>query len=480
MATNMQIHQGTYWTCRLRNICLLAAVVLGSCGGGEELGGIQGSGRSSPAAVVGPITTFGSIFVNGVEYATSAAQIRVDGQPSAEAQLRVGQIVTLKGTVNDDGRTGTANEVSFVGDAQGPISDLDVGGSTFVVLGQTVRVTNETRFDDAIEPANIEGLQNGAVVEVSGFANAAGDVFASRIDVKSAAAPLQATGTVQALDTVGRTFRINALAVDYSAVTPVGTLANGITANVRGTSGLAGGPLVATSVEVASSAGAANDVGEVEGFITSFSSNTDFVVRNQRVTTNAGTQRVPAGLVLGLNVAVKVKGTFDNSNVLVADRIEEKREAVAMVAGVVDSVSSANNSLTVLGITVTTSVGTSFEDKSDQKLRPFRLSDVRAGDYVTVRGSQNAGAGPLVATALERERPANTSWLQGVALNVAAPNLTVLGVSAMTNAQTQFVGQGSPQEAEASFFIEAPDHVVKLRGALSGSVFVVDRAQLLQ
>jgi hypothetical protein len=50
----------------------------------------------------------------------------------------------------------------------------------------------------------------------------------------------------------------------------------------------------------------------------------------------------------------------------------------------------------------------------------------------------------------------------------------------MTNAQTQFVGQGSPQEAEASFFIEAPDHVVKLRGALSGSVFVVDRAQLLQ
>jgi hypothetical protein len=475
----MQTHAAKNRTRRVRNFCLFAAVVLGSCGGGEQLGGIQGSGRASPAVVVGPITGFGSIFVNGVEYATSAAQIRVDGQPGTEAQLRVGQIVTLKGTVNEDGRTGTANEVSFVGDAQGPVSDLDVDGSTFVVVGQTVQITSETRFDDAIQPANIEGLQNGAIVEISGFANANGEIMASRIDVKAAGAPLQATGTLQELDTVARTFRINTLTVDYSAVTPVGTLVNGANASVRGTIGVAGTPLQATSVEVASNAGAATDVGEVEGFITTFSSDTDFVVKNQRITTNAGTLRVPGGLVLALNVAVKVRGTFNNAGVLVAERIEEKRDAVGLVAGVVDSVSSASNTLTVLGVQVTTSVGTSFEDKSEQKLRPFRLSDVRAGDYVTVRGSQNAGAGPLVATSLERERPASISWLQGVALDVAAPDLTVLGVTATTNAQTQFVGQGNPQDAEARFFIEAPNQVVKLRGALNGSLFVVDQAQIL-
>jgi hypothetical protein len=146
---------------------------------------------------------------------------------------------------------------------------------------------------------------------------------------------------------------------------------------------------------------------------------------------------------------------------------------------VVDSVSSANNTVTVLGVTISTSAETSFDDKSDQKLRPFRLSDLRTGDYVRVRGAQVAGAGPLVATVLERERPSNRSWLQGVALNVAAPNLTVLGVTAMTNAQTQFLGLGGPQQAEGRFFAEAQNQVVKLRGVLSGSVFVIDQAQIL-
>ncbi len=474
----MQTHQPNNWIRCARQFCLLAAVALVSCGGGEQVGGIQGSGRTSPALVVGPITGFGSIFVNGIEYATSAAQIHIDGQQGSEAQLRVGQIVTLRGTLDENGSTGTATEVSFTGDAQGPISDLDVEASTFVVAGQVVRVTSDTRFGDSIQPADASGLQNDAIVVVSGFPNAQGDLVASRVDASAVDSPVQATGPVASLDTVAKTFRINSLVVDYSVATPVVTLANGTKATVRGTIG-AGGVLRATTVEVASAAGAATDIGEVEGFIASFTSDADFVVMNQRVTTNGGTQRVPANLVLGSNLRVKVRGVFNSANVLVAERIEEKRAAAAVVAGVVDSVSSANNTVTVLGVTISTSAETSFDDKSDQKLRPFRLSDLRTGDYVRVRGAQVAGAGPLVATVLERERPSNTSWLQGVALNVAAPNLTVLGVTAMTNAQTQFLGLGGPQQAEGRFFAEASDQVVKLRGVLSGSVFVIDQAQIL-
>ena len=49
-----------------------AALLLAACSGPTQLAGIQGSGA---AVAYGPITGFGSIFVNGVEYATSSAQI---------------------------------------------------------------------------------------------------------------------------------------------------------------------------------------------------------------------------------------------------------------------------------------------------------------------------------------------------------------------------------------------------------------------
>src|SRR5690242_5090924 len=98
-------------TCRV--IGTTAAVVLLSCNSPINMAGIQGSGRA--AAVRGPIAGFGSIFVNGVEYSTSGANVIVDNQPGSEGQLHAGQIVTIKGTVNDDGVTGTAAEVTFDG-----------------------------------------------------------------------------------------------------------------------------------------------------------------------------------------------------------------------------------------------------------------------------------------------------------------------------------------------------------------------------
>jgi hypothetical protein len=45
-----------------------AAVLLPACNGPTDVAGIQGSGSPSPAATtVGPITGFGSIFVDGVD-----------------------------------------------------------------------------------------------------------------------------------------------------------------------------------------------------------------------------------------------------------------------------------------------------------------------------------------------------------------------------------------------------------------------------
>jgi hypothetical protein len=52
-----------------------------------------------------------------------------------------------------------------------------------------------------IQPADLTRLQTGTVVELSGFANAGGEILASRVDIKSAGRNLQIKGVVQALDT---------------------------------------------------------------------------------------------------------------------------------------------------------------------------------------------------------------------------------------------------------------------------------------
>jgi len=144
-------------------------LLLASCGGPTQLGGIQGSGSG---VAYGPITGFGSIFVNGVDDTSRRTHrfASID-QPAPSHSCFVGEVVTVTGSVNSDGKTGTATQVTFSSDVTGPITGIDIAGGTFVVLGQTVHVSGSTLFDGNIQPASITTLQVGNIVEVSGFPN---------------------------------------------------------------------------------------------------------------------------------------------------------------------------------------------------------------------------------------------------------------------------------------------------------------------
>ncbi|MDB6160684.1 MAG: hypothetical protein JWO04_4390 [Gammaproteobacteria bacterium] len=458
-----------------------AAMLLTSCDG-INVAGIQGSGSPTPAAAaaVGPITGFGSVFVNGVEYITSNAQILIDQQPGTEAQLHAGQVVAIKGNVNADGVTGTATEVSFNGDAQGPVAQIDLTNNTFVVLGQTVRVTGSTLFDDAIQPWDLTGLQMDTLVEVSGFANAAGEIIASRVDLKSAGSNLQVKGVIAGLDMTAHKFRIDALTVDYGTSSATPTLANGSIVEVQGTTLISTGELVATKVEVLQGvATTVNERADIEGIITSFTSSADFTLQGQSVITDANTQFVLHGVSLGVNVEVDVRGTVNASGALVANKVEVRPESLGLVRGLVDSVTAASNTVTVMGVNITTSASTVLDDKSSQHVKLFRLTDLHAGDYVEIHGSEGQ-TGTLSASTLERDNAESRSYLQGTALNVAAPGLTVLGVTVTTNAQTHFEGPGGTAKGAATFFSQAANHVVKVRGSFSGGVLTADQARIEQ
>ncbi len=457
-------------------------LTLGGCGGGgnsNQLGGIEGTGFA-----FGTITGFGSIVVNGIEFSTTSATFTIDGRAGTQSDLRVGQVVAVVGPINANGTTGTATSVTFDDSVEGPVDSVDVPGGSLVVLGQTVRIDGGTAFDDGIANCRFDALRPGQVVEVSGFRDTTGVVRATRIECKAAGGEFEVTGTVAALDTNQRRFQISALTVDYSQAQlqnfPGGQPANGQSVEAKGTAVIAG-VLTATRVEFKSPTIPVNngDRVELEGLITRFGSAADFDVAGQPVATTSATrfEDCPAPFNPPLNIKVEVEGTLNNG-VINAEEVECRIGTDLRVTASVDAVSTATNTLTVLGISITVSAATRFEDKSGADLSPFRLSDLRVGDFVEVRGGPGATANSIAAVLLEREDPENRVELRGIAENVAQPDFQILGVTVRTDGATQFQDEADNPISAATFFAAAPNRLVNADGSVSNGAIDADEAEL--
>jgi len=433
---------------RIVFLSLILLTFISGCGGGGGNGNAQlqpppppvgGIGRTGIA--MGPITTFGSIAVNGVHYDTASASFSDDGDAAAESDLEVGQMVLVQGSIDDNLSTGTADTVTFDDAVTGPIDSIDMVLSQLVVLGQTVLVRPGTSFDDNITPASLDGLDVFDIVEVYGFFTATGQIEATRIEMKPVGTQFEVHGTVSILNAGNFTFSLNTLTVDYSAALlenfPGGQISDGDFVEAKGMGVGAGGELLATKVEL-ESLGVTADEGthvEVEGFITRFDSVTDFDVSGFPVTTSAGT--IYEGGVaadLGLNVKVEAEGDLNAGGVLVADKVDIRRGKAVRATALVDSVDVGAESLVILGFTVSTDALTRFEDKSDADVRPLTVADIAAGNYLEIRGTEfPAGSGQVLATIVEREDVDPRTILQGYVTNVADPTLTILGVTIETN-----------------------------------------------
>lgn len=454
--------------------------LIAACGS-DQMAGIEGSGSpvASDVTTTGRINGFGSIFIDGVEYDTATAQIRIDDQPATEADLRVGHVVKVIGTLAPDGKKGTAKQVTLTSDVRGDVASVDITANTFVVLGQTVKVTADTLFDENIQAQDLAGLKSGVKVRVSGFTSATGEVLASRVDgVSTAAVDVQVSGKVKNLDATAKSFRVNNLVVDYRSATVSGSLAEGSDATVHGTTA-PDGSLVATQITVdTQETVTTGEKGQLEGLITTFDSTSSFIVEGQKVSTNASTKFNLHGLTLGTDIFVKVKGTFDSSRVLVADQVEAKPTAASLVRGPVDAISVAAGTVRVLGVTAQTSASTTFEDKGADKKRQFKLGDVAVGDYLEVRGVAAAGE-PLIASSVQRSKGEDRSYLQGVAQEIARPAFKVLGVSVVTDSKTSFPGLGDGTKGADAFFEQAANQVVSVRGTMNGGTLLADQVRIV-
>jgi hypothetical protein len=113
------------------------------------------------------------------------------------------------------------------------------------------------------------------------------------------------------------------------------------------------------------SAGNPDEQADYEGLVTNFVSATDFSVAGQRVTTTA-TTAYEGGTASSLapDVPVEVEGRFNASGIIVATKVQFRRDGDTEFSGRVDSVNTAGNSLVVFGVTIRVNSLTRYEDHS--------------------------------------------------------------------------------------------------------------------
>jgi hypothetical protein len=490
---------------KLTGILIATIMGLGACGGGGGGGGggaVQPSSappdggpvgaitRTGAAVAVGPVSGFGSVIVNGIRYDTSAAEFTVDGQLATQADLKVGDMVIVKGTIDDDNTNAVAESVEFDDNVEGPVSlvDTDAVPSFMVVLGQTVTFDGVI-FDDNC-PADPNDLLTIVAVEVSGQTMGDGTIVASRIECKNVLGEAEITGTVTAAPPGGTTFEIGALTVDFSGVLMLEDFPGGRAVEAGDlveAKGSVGSPtlLNATTVEFKGDRllGDDGDHIEVEGFITSFSSPANFEVSNEtRVNcdTSAGctvtTQGEPGG-TLGLDLKVEVEGEYVE-NVLVATSVDIRLGNAVRVTALVDAVNPPTGdaeSVVLLGITFNVDVlQTRFEDKSGQANEAMAITDINAGDYVAVRGQED-GTGNLFAVIVELEEIADAGtvfdtiiqgFVQEDPAAQAFPPLSILDVIVESNSATTFQDEfDNPIPVASDFFnMVQAGSLIKVKG----------------
>lgn len=382
-----------------------AALALFGCGGGggDSMAGVGSGGTGSFAS--GPIHGFGSIIVGGVRYDDSGARIATDaGAAASSADLRLGMVVEVNGgDIATDPATGqrraVASTIGVRSEIEGPISAIDPAAGTLAVLGQQVRVTPATVFDDDLR-GGLASLRVGQMVEIYGLMNAAGQYTATRIDDEDDARRYKLRGPVSGLDTAARTFRIGAAVISYAGLgTPPAGLANGQYARVElHTVPDAAGVWAATRLQATpTSAGSLPATGrvnaELEGYITAFTSSARFAVNGVDVDAS-GAARLPAGLALGRRV--EVEGVLEGG-VLIAREVEledDDGESDGIeIEGRIASVAPAANTFVLRGVTVGYDAATRFEGGT-----PAQLA---VGVKVEVKGRLSPDGATLLASEVE-------------------------------------------------------------------------------
>jgi hypothetical protein len=453
------------WTVRTLLTPIVAPLLLtglAACGGG---GGGSSSDPTLPAPAPEPestsvtsegvITGFGSIYVNDLRYQLDN-DTRVitddDERFGDDSELQLGMKVSVHARERDGERV--ADRISHRRDLKGPVTRLvldadDPGIGTFFVANTRVIVDANTVFSRRINDADGNGTidirdlsvaRGRLVVAVSGFASDDGYLATriTRISGSDDDDELEIKGFVTAVDTDAGTFMVSGTEFQVSGATEFedglsfGPALEGVFVEVEARR-VAGG-YEAREVEREDDDDDRRGRFEIEGILVAVDTeSTPNVVQIG----GRSIQVRDAGSLAGLvGSRVQIKGTFDDTGVLVLNTGRLRDDQRVATEDRVVSVDAADGTFTTrLGLVIRPE-GTSRledDDDDDQRLTPEQfLNRLRSNDYVEARGSLNDD-GSVTWTRIEREDDDDDEEceLRGPVEGIAEDrqSITILGIT---------------------------------------------------
>lgn len=439
--------------------------VLSACGGGGggvdiAEGGIRGTGSS-----VGPVSGFGSVFVNGVRFETDGDVISNDGIGS-EAQLDKGMILRIDGEWRTDGQ-GTANAIEYDDTFRGRVSNVQkvldtegrILGASFQIYGQEIRADKLT----VLKGRSLETLADGDFVRVSAWQLENGSYRASYIGIiTSDETDVEIEGRItdSSTDLGLNRFEINGFLIEYDDdntefrddVTESDLQTDGLTIEVEGELvEISGRPAIQARTIGRDDTrryrrGNADDI-EFTGPVSSGFNNTD-----RTFTINGLTVLVPKdnvfedGLTSGDLVSgllVQVEGAFRSDGVVVAEEIE-LREADSEVEGAIEPgvIDFSARTFRLGGVLVQVTPQTIIADDDDD--RRLTLNDLNGRYDLEIEGierSRSDGSVFLEAVKIERDDDDTDNEYQMTGrlgdINCSV-SITVIGVRMDITSATEF------------------------------------------
>jgi hypothetical protein len=420
-------------TCLISILLLGVAFLFFACGGGSGGGTFTaGGGIGGSGVTIGAASQFGSIFVNEIEFETTAATVVVDGgdrgagDQAVRNNIAIGKIVRIEGPFDENG-AGTANRVVYNEDIIGPVESItaiDASARRLVVMGQTVVIDTQTNF----EGTTLSTIAVGNLLEVSGFASDTGAIEATYLrkiaDSYVPGTEVQIRGFASEVNAALKTFRINSLTVNYAAADAsqlnAGNPIAGQHVEVKGA--LTGSILNATIVRPEDILGVSDaDNVQIAGIVTAFTSLESFALNGVAVRTDVATEY--KGILpedIGLGSRLMIRGALTN-RVLLADAVKSSTQAV--LEGNVASTAAATITLSGFGmsIVVDTNGLTRFLGAADS------VSEIDVGDHLKVFGKSFASGSLTADKIIVSRNPNNRAWLRGPVDAVAGDRISILG-----------------------------------------------------
>ncbi|QSP94874.1 hypothetical protein LPB19_00135 [Marinobacter salinisoli] len=357
--------------------------VISACGGGGSDLGIADGGIRGTGSSVGPVSGFGSVFVNGVKFNTDSIpnqEVESDDGIEFETDLRKGMILRIEGQWRDDG-TGTADQLIYDDTLRGPVDQVvaDPSGAgdfaTLTVMGQSVRVNRQTFVRGTTYATLLSAAAITEHVRVSAWRQADGSYRAGYIETIAVdATDVELEGQVSAVDVEQNRFTIGTITVEYDEDSV--SFGSGLTEPALGTAtilevegSLAGNVLTASTIDRADGRRFSRNAGEdIQLTATIDASYTasgtaarpgEFRIGEQTIRVTDATELDDDLEVSDLNegLLVQVEGEFLSDNVIEAEKIE-LRDGNAKVDGVITS--AADNVFLIGGVEVRVLSTTAF------------------------------------------------------------------------------------------------------------------------